>query len=255
MADIHQLEAKLRALKLNGMLDTLNLRLSQAQKDNLGFIHFLEILLEDEGQYRINKRLSSRITKAHFEEHKGLEEFDFTFNPKMPSQYIHDLATCQFIEKKESIILCGPVGVGKTHLAQALGHQACRLGYSVLFSKANRLLSDLGGGRADNTWEDRLRRYLKPRLLILDDFALKELSTFQAEDLYELIDRRYRNGSMIVTANRSPQDWYPLFPNPVIAESALDRLVSSSHVITLTGKSYRSLLRPAKALEKEVVTM
>ena len=255
MADIHQLEAKLRSLKLNGMLDTLNLRLGQAQKDNLGFIHFLEILLEDEGQYRTNKRLSSRITKAHFEEEKSLEEFDFTFNPKMPSQYIHDLATCQYIEKKESIILCGPVGVGKTHLAQALGHQACRLGYSGLFSKANRLLSDLGGGRADSTWEDRLRRYLKPQLLILDDFAMKELSTFQAEDLYELIDRRYRCGSMIVTGNRSPKDWYPLFPNPVIAESALDRLISSSHIITLTGKSYRSMLRPDNALEKEVDTM
>ena len=104
MADIHQLEAKLRSLKLNGMLDTLNLRLGQAQKDNLGFIHFLEILLEDEGQHRTNKRLSSRITKAHFEEQKSLEEFDFTFNPKMPSQYIHDLATCQYpVYRKEGV--------------------------------------------------------------------------------------------------------------------------------------------------------
>ncbi len=125
----------------------------------------------------------------------------------------------------------------------------------MLFSKASRLLSDLGGGRADGTWEKRLRRYLKPDLLILDDFAMKELTKFQAEDFYELIDQRYRSGSMIATANRSPEDWYPLFPNPVIAESALDRLVSCSHIITLTGKSYRALLRPDKALEKEVVTV
>jgi len=166
-----------------------------------------------------------------------------------------DLATCQFIERRESIIFCGPVGVGKTHLAQALGHQACRLGYSVLFCKASRLLSDLGGGRADSTWEKRLRRYLKPDLLIIDDFALKEFTKTQTEDLYELIDQRYRSSSMIVTANRTPKDWYPLFPNPVIAESALDRLLSCSHIITLTGKSYRSLLRPDKALEKEVVTV
>jgi DNA replication protein DnaC len=237
------------------MLDTLDLRLSQAQKDSLGFIQFLEFLLEDEVQHRANKRLAGRITQARFEEGKSLEEFDFNFNPKMPSQYIRDLATCRFIELKESIIFCGPVGVGKTHLAQALGHQACRLGYNVLFCKASRLLSDLGGGRADGTWDKRLHRYLKPDLLIIDDFALKEFTKTQAEDLYELIDQRYRSSSMIVTANRSPEDWYPLFPNPVIAESALDRLLSCSHIITLTGKSYRSLLRPDKALEKEVVTV
>jgi len=255
MADIHQLENKMRSLKLNGMLDTLNLRLSQAQKDSLGFTQFLELLLEDEVQCRANKKLSSRISKAHFEEDKSLEAFDFSFNTRIPTRYIHDLATCRFIERKESIIFCGPVGVGKTHLAQALGHQACRQGYSVLFTKANRLLSDLGGGRADDTWENRLRRYLKPDLLIIDDFALKEFTKTQAEDLYELIDQRYRGSSMIVTANRSPEDWYPLFPNPVIAESALDRLISCSHVIPLTGKSYRSLLRPDKSLEKEVVTV
>jgi len=255
MTDVHQLENKMRSLKLNGMLDTLELRLSQAQKDNLGFIQFLELLLEDESQHRANKKLASRIHKARFEEEKSLEGFDFTFNPKIPSQHIHDLATCRFIERKESIVFCGPVGVGKTHLAEALGHQACRQGYSVLFTKANRLLSDLGGGRADDTWEKRLRRYMKPDLLIIDDFALKEFTKTQAEDLYELIDRRYRSSSMIVTANRSPKDWYPLFPNPVIAESALDRLISCSHVVTLTGRSYRALLRPDKDLAKEVVTM
>ena len=123
----------------------------------------------------------------------------------------------------------------------------------MLFCKANRLLSELGGGRTDGTWEKRLRRYLKPDLLIVDDFALKEFTRTQAEDLYELIDQRYRCSSMIVTANRSRKDWYPLFPNPVIAESALDHLTSCSHIITLTGKSYRVLLRPDKALEKEVV--
>ena len=255
MNDIHQLENKMRSLRLNGMLDTLNLRLSQAQKGNIGFIQFLELLLEDETQCRANKRLASRVTKAHFDEEKSLEQFDFNFNTKIPAEYIHDLATCRFIEQRESIIFCGPVGVGKTHLAQALGHQACRQGYSALFTKANRLLSDLGGGRADGTWEKRLHRYLKPNLLIIDDFAIKELTKTQGEDLYELIDQRYRSGSMIVTANRSPKDWYPLFPNPVIAESALDRLLSCSHIIILTGKSYRSLLRPDKSLEKEVVTV
>jgi len=119
--------------------------------------------------------------------------------------------------------------------------------------KTSRLLSDLGGGRADDTWEKRLQHYLKPNLLIIDDFALKEFSKTQAEDLYELIDRRYHSSSMMVTANRIPKDWYPLFPNPVIAESALDRLVSGAYVITLTGKSYRAFLRPNQSLDKEVV--
>jgi len=255
MADMHQLENKMRILKLNGMVDTLDMRLNQAQKDGVGFREFLELLLEDEVQHRANKRLATRIMRAHFEEEKSLEGFDFNFNPKLPVQYIHNLATCQFIERKESVILCGPVGVGKTHLAEALGHQACRAGYNVLFVKSSRLLSDLGGGRADDTWEKRLQYYLKPNLLILDDFAMKEFTKTQAEDLYELIDRRHNSSSMIVTANRAPKDWYPLFPNPVIAESALDRLVSCAHVITLTGKSYRSLLRPDKDLAKEVATV
>jgi len=256
MADMHQLENKMRMIKLSGMVGTLNSRLDQAQKEGLGFSQFLEMLLEDEVQHRANKKLASRLIRAHFEEEKSLEGFDFNFNPKLPAQYIRELATCQFIEHKESVIICGPVGVGKTHLAQALGHQACRTGYNVLFIKASRLLSDLGGGRADDSWEERLQYYLKPNLLILDDFAMKEFTKTQAEDLYELIDRRHHSSSLIVTANRIPKDWYPLFPNPVIAESALDRLVSCAHLITLTGKSYRALLRPNKAdLEKEVVTV
>ena len=255
MVDIHQLENKMRMIKLSGMVETLDMRLSQAQKEGMAFTQFLEILLEDEVQHRANRKLASRIIRAHFEEDKSLEGFDFNFNPKLPTQYIRELATCQFIERKESVILCGPVGVGKTHLSQALGHQACRAGYNVLFIKASRLLSDLGGGRADDSWEKRLQYYLKPNLLILDDFAMKEFTKTQAADLYELIDRRYHSSSLIVTANRVPKDWYPLFPNPVIAESALDRLVSCAHVITLTGKSYRALLRPNKDLDKEVVTV
>lgn len=117
--------------------------------------------------------------------------------------------------------------------------------------------SDIGmiSLRADDTWDKKLRCYLKPDLLIIDDFALKEFTKLQAEDLHEPIDQRYRSSMMIVTANRSPKDWYPLFPNPLIAESALDSPISYSHVITLMGKSYRALLRPDSALEKEVVTV
>jgi len=255
MTDKHQIENKLRMLKLGGMIETLEVRLDQAQKEGANFTQFLETLLEDEVQHRANKRLATRIIRARFEEDKSLEGFDFTFNPKLPAQYIRELATCQFVERKESVILCGPVGVGKTHLAQALGHQTCRAGYDVLFIKASRLLADLGGGRADESWEKRLQHYVKPALLIVDDFAMKEFTKTQAEDIYELIDRRHRNGSLVVTANRAPKDWYPLFPNPVIAESTLDRLVNGAHLITLTGKSYRSMLRPHKDIAGEEVTV
>lgn len=247
MTEFHQLQSKLKALKLGGMLETLEGRLAQAQKEHLGFLDFLELLLEDEIQRRAHKRLITRIARARFDEVKTLEEYDFSFNPGTPTPQIRDLATCRFIQEHASILICGPVGVGKTHLAQALGHEACRRGYAVLFTKTVRLLRDLGGGRADGTWEQRFRRYLKPDLLILDDFAIKEFAVSQAEDLYELIDQRAGRASLIVTSNRSPQDWYPLFPNPVLAESALDRLVNAAHHLTLTGRSYRPRLRPASA--------
>lgn len=240
----NQLQSKLRALRLGGMLETLDLRIDQAQQGRLGYLEFLELLLEDEIARRDARGLVSRVSKAHFEEQKTLEEFDWSFNPKIPAARIRDLATCQFIARKESVLLCGPVGVGKTFIAQALGHQACRLGYSVLFTKTTRLLADLGGGRADGTWTSRLRRYLNPDVLILDDFGLKEMSVPQAEDIYELICERTRFGSMILTSNRSPQDWYGLFPNPVLAESALDRLVNRAHHLILAGRSYRPLQRP-----------
>lgn len=250
------LQSKLRALRLGGMLETLDLRLDQAGQGRLGYLEFLELLLEDEIGRRGAKGLASRVSKAHFEEQKTLEEFDWSFNPTIPAARIRDLATGQFIARKESVLLCGPVGVGKTFIAQALGHQACRLGYSVLFTKMARLLADLGGGRADGTSGTRLRRYLHPDVLILDDFALKEFSLPQAEDIYELICERARAGSIVLTSNRSPQDWYALFPNPVLAESTLDRLINRAHHLTLLGKSYRPLQRPDRAttLAQEVTS-
>ncbi len=184
MAKVHHLQSKLRALKLGGMLDTLEVRLDQGNKDHLGYVEFLELLLEDEIQRRANKSLAARISKAHFEEVKTIEDFNFSFNPKIPAQQIRDLATGQFIERKESVLICGPVGVGKTHVAQALGHQVCRLGYKVLFTKTSRLLSDLGGGRADGSWEVRLRRYLLFDLLIMDLCCVIGYVEWAAHDTY-----------------------------------------------------------------------
>jgi len=239
-----QLQPRLKRLRLGGMLQTLELRLDQAHTERLGHLEFLELMLEDEIQRRANKALANRIQRARFEEAQTLSEFDFAFNPKIPAAQIRDLATCGFIERKESVLLVGPVGVGKTHVAQAIGHAACRQGRSVLFDKTARVLSDLGAGHLDATWERRLRRYLAPDLLILDDFGLRAFSERQGEDLYELISERVRRGSTIVTSNRPPTEWYALFPNAVLAEGALDRLINASHHVTLEGRSFRPRQRP-----------
>jgi DNA replication protein DnaC len=242
-----QLQPRLKRLKLGGMLQTLELRLDQAQQDRLGYLEFLELLLEDEIGRRTNKALSRRITRARFEEAKTIAEFDFAFNPKVPAAQLRDLASCAFIERRESLLLVGPVGVGKTHLAQAIGHVACQQGRSVLFDKTARVLSDLGAGHLDGTWERRLRRYIAVDLLILDDFGLRAFSERAGEDLYELVSERCRRASTIITSNRPPQDWYALFPNAVLAEGALDRLINASHHVVLDGKSYRPQRRPDRA--------
>lgn len=239
-----QLQPRLKRLKLGGMLQTLELRLDQAHQEQLGHLGFLELMLEDEIQRRQNKSLARRLERAHFEEAQTLTDFDFAFNPKIPAAQVRDLATCGFIERKESVLLVGPVGVGKTHVAQAIGHAACRQGRSVLFDKTARVLADLGAGHLDGTWDRRLRRYLAPDLVILDDFGLRAFTERQGEDLYEFISERVRRGSTIVTSNRPPAEWYALFPNPVLAEGALDRLINAAHHVTLEGKSYRPRQRP-----------
>lgn len=244
MVNAHHLHAKLKKLRLGGMLDTLQVRLDQAQQQQLGYLQFLELMLQDEITRRDQNGLAYRVAQAHFEELKTLEEFDFGFNPKVPAQKIRDLATCHFVEAGESVIVCGPVGTGKSHIVQAVGHCACREGYKVLYTRANRLLAHLGGGHADGTWESRFRTCLHPDLLIVDDFCLRELTPQQAEDVFELIGKRHRNLSSMIASNRAPQDWYPLFPNPVLAEAALDRLINRSHHLVLEGRSYRPLLRP-----------
>jgi len=242
----HQLETTLRALKLSGMLDTLEARLTQAHAGELGHVEFLQVLCEDEITRRDAAGVIRRVHQARFEQPTVIEEFDFTYNPAIPASIIRDLAALRFIERGESVILHGPVGVGKTFIAQALGHQACRHGHSVAFTKTSRLLADLAGGHADHTWATRLRRWAKPALVILDDFAMRDYTPTQADDLYELLTER-AGRPLVLTANRRPEDWYPLFPNPVVAESILDRLINTAHHVHMDGRSFRPNKRPGRS--------
>jgi DNA replication protein DnaC len=239
------LEQALRTLKLSGMLQTLESRLAQARAGDLGHIEFLQVLCHDEIARRESQAITRRIRRAQFEQQLTLEEFDFAASPKLPAAQIRDLAALRWLATGESVILSGPVGVGKTHVAQALGHLAIRQGAEVRFTKTSRLLATLAGGHADRTWDKRLHEFVRPAVLILDDFGMRELTAIQADDLYELISERgAAGGSMILTSNRSPIDWYPLFPNPVVAESLLDRLINTSHQVFMNGPSYRPNKRP-----------
>lgn len=243
-----QLHQALRALKLSGMLETLDARLAQARAGELGHIEFLQVLCHDEIARRESQAITRRIRRAQFESTVTLEEFDFAASPKLPAAQIRDLAALRWLAAGESVILYGPVGVGKTHVAQALGHLAIRQGGDVRFTKTSRLLATLAGGHADRTWDRRLAELVRPAVLICDDFGMRELTPTQADDLYELVCARAAAGhSLVLTSNRSPVDWYPLFPNPVVAESLLDRLINSSHQVFMNGPSYRPKQRPQGA--------
>jgi len=244
MTTLAYLQPRLRQLKLSGMRDAIEARVEEARARTLDPLEFLALLLDDELTRREVEGVERRIRQAHFDELCDLRDFDWGYNPQIPKGRIWELASGRSSDERGSVLLCGATGVGKSFLAQALGVEACRQQYSVLFVKTNAVLSDLAGGRADGSHSVRLRRYLSPRVLILDDFAMREYTAAQSEDLYEVVSRRHRRGSLLLTTNRDPQDLYPLFPNPVLAEGLLDRLVNSAHVVTLVGRSYRPQQRP-----------
>jgi DNA replication protein DnaC len=244
----------LRQLKLSGMLATLDARLAQAAAGDLGHLDFLQVLCEDEITRRASVSLAKRIRRARFEEQATLEGFDFAAAPKLPAAQIRDLAALRWLHAGESVILYGPVGVGKTHVAQALGHLAIRACAETRFAKTSRVLAHLAGGRADLTWDKRLRELTRPAVLILDDFGMRELTAAQADDLYELITER-AGRSLILTSNRAPADWYPLFPNPVVAESLLDRVINTSHQVFMNGPSYRPSKRPGRVVPTQTTSI
>ncbi len=230
----------LKKLRLSGVLQTLELRTRQAADDDLSHPEFLLRLLTDEVERRDAKQLELRLRRATFEHNKSLEDFDFTFNPKIPKSRIIDLATCGFVDKRENVCLVGQTGVGKSHIAQALGHRACVAGNSVVYTSAHHMLTQLRAARGDGTHDRKMLRYTSPAVLIIDDLGLRALTGNEPIDLYDIIRQRYERASTMITSNRALEEWAPLFDDPLLANAAMDRLLHHAHVIEVAGDSYRN---------------
>jgi DNA replication protein DnaC len=236
----------MKRLKLSGLLATLPDRVAYARKAKLSELEFFELALQDEVDRRDQKNLSQRITRAGFEEEQTFEGFDWDAPVTFDRDRVKDLFGLGFLERHEDVIFLGPVGVGKTFLAGALGHAACRAGHQVLFLRADRMFQWLHQSRADHSTEKLLRRLLAPDLLVVDDFGLRRLSAEQSSDLYEVILERHRRASTIVTSNRTIDEWIPLFDDPILGQSALDRLAHNAYQVVMEGDSYRKRQRPGE---------
>jgi len=234
----------LRQLRLSGLLQTLDVRLQEAAGHGLNHVEFLELILQDELAVRADRHLARRVKAANFRELKTLEDFDWSFNPSLKQKQVFDLASGRFIREARDVLLLGPPGLGKSHLVQAIGYQALKAGFAVLYRSIFDVVRDFLHDEALGGEDKVLARYLKPDLLIIDDMGMKQLPKRSGEYLFEIIMRRYETRATMMTSNRPLEDWGKLIGDVPSATAILDRFLHHAEIIRLTGKSYRLRHQP-----------
>jgi len=244
MSNHAQLKQQLTTLKLSGLLENLDLRLLEAQQNQLTYSEFLSMIFSDEMETRNMRKLSRLLQNAGLGTEKTIETFDFSFNASVNAAYIRELATCRFIEKGEGIFFIGPTGTGKTHLAKAICHQACRKHFTTAFYSFHQFFNELSKAELKNKLSQLIKKLIKIDLLVIDDFGFKKIYQQSAEYLYAIVDARYAVKSIILTSNRAITDWSAIFPDPLMANAILDRLAHHSHQIVIKGESYRKKFIP-----------
>ena len=240
MNPMPELAPQLKQLRLSGILDSLETRNREAIENKMAYPDFLALLIHDEVARREQKKFNTRVRRAGFRSQTTLEQFDFDFAKNVNRALVEELATCRYVDEKVAVLIAGPCGTGKSHLAQAFGHCAVRKGYDVLFTTQSQLLGSLNAARAINAFERRFQNFARVPLLIIDDFGLKPLRPPQDEDLHDLVAERYEQAATIVTSNLDFAEWGDAFPNRLLGAATLDRLRHGAYRLTLEGESYRA---------------
>jgi DNA replication protein DnaC len=238
------LKAVLRRLKLSRILDTFPERLTLARQQKMPYQDLLLLVLQDEVSRRDSQAALQRADRGRLEPQCLLESWDETAQVTFDRSLLGELASLRFLEAHQHLLIVGPVGVGKTFIAHALGHIACRRGYSVLATSADKALKSLRQARLTNGYESELRKLISVDLLILDDFCLDAMDQQESRDAYEILTERQRAGSVIVTSNRGPDEWLATFADPLRAQSVIDRFVNAAYDLVIEGESYRPRLKP-----------
>ncbi len=238
---------QLQGLKLSGMAKSIEARNKYAIENNLSYLDFISLLLEDEYSNRASNSYIKRLRQSKLDPSKGLEAFDFSFQPKLNKKKLLDLQGLRFITEKENIIFMGNPGVGKTHLANALGLEALKKGYKVKMLCMSDMLSMLTASRGDGTYNKVLKELVSIDLLIIDEIGFKKVPQDAVDEFFEIVKRRHENGSIIITTNRSFEDWANVFGDQVLASAIIDRLVHHCHIIKIIGPSYRMKGMKAKS--------